>query len=194
MNAAIPPTPAPSGEDEAARQRAVDLVADAIGEVIGFWNFKPSMGRVWSVLYLSATPLDAEQIELRTGLSAGMVSTTLNELLQWGVVRREPAPSERRRLFVAETDVWMLVARVFRERELRMVARSIQQLEAALNLLDAEGRGRDPRAMHHSRFLHTRISRILELARTGHRLIDRFSRTGSANLRPLRDVLAAARS
>lgn len=111
-----------------------------------------------------------------------------------GVVRREPAPGERRRLFVAETDIWMLVARVFRERELRMVGRSIAQLEAALLLLDNEGRGRDPRAMHHSRFLHTRISRILELARTGHRLIDRFSRTGSANLRPLRDVLAAARS
>lgn len=194
MNDAIPPLPSAPEPDEAARQRAVGLVAEAIGEIIGFWNFKPSMGRVWSVLYLSATPLDAEQIELRTGLSAGMVSNTLNELLQWGVVRREPAPGERRRLFVAETDIWMLVARVFRERELRMVARSIEQLEAALLLLDNEGRGRDPRAMHHSRFLHTRISRILELARTGHRLIDRFSRTGSANLRPLRDVLAAARS
>jgi len=194
VNDAMPPLPSPSEPDEAARQRAVGLVAEAIGEIIGFWNFKPSMGRVWSVLYLSATPLDAEQIELRTGLSAGMVSNTLNELLQWGVVRREPAPGERRRLFVAETDIWMLVARVFRERELRMVARSIEQLEAALLLLDNEGRGRDPRAMHHSRFLHTRVSRILELARTGHRLIDRFSRTGSANLRPLRDVLAAARS
>jgi len=194
VNDAIPPLPTPSDSDEAARQRAVGLVAEAIGEIIGFWNFKPSMGRVWSVLYLSATPLDAEQIELRTGLSAGMVSNTLTELLQWGVVRREPAPGGRRRLFVAETDIWMLVARVFRDRELRMVARSIEQLEAALLLLDNEGRGRDPRAMHHSRFLHTRISRILELAHTGHRLIDRFSRTGSANLRPLRDVLAAARS
>ncbi len=183
--------PAP---DEAARQQAVGLVAEAIGEIMGFWNFKPSMGRVWSVLYLSAAPLDAEQIEAQTGLSSGMVSTSLTELLQWGVVRRELAPGERRRLFVAETDIWMLVARVFRDRELRMVARSIEQLEAALHLLDHDGRGRDPRAMHQSRFLHTRISRILELARTGHRLIERFSRTGSANLRPLRDVLAAVRS
>jgi HTH-type transcriptional regulator, glycine betaine synthesis regulator len=183
----------PPAADEAARQRAIGLVAEAIGEIIGFWNFKPSMGRVWSVLYLSATALDAEQIELRTGLSAGMVSTTLNELLQWGVVRKELASGGRRRLFVAETDIWMLVARVFRDRELRMVGRSIEQLEAALHLLDHEGRGRDPRSMHQSRFLHTRISGILELARTGHRLIDRFSRTGSANLRPLRDVLAGAR-
>ncbi len=182
------------GADVQARARAVALVAEAIGEVIGFWNFKPSMGRVWAVLYLSADPLDAEQIEARSGLSAGMISTTLNELLQWGVIRREPAPGERRRIFVAETDIWMLIGRVFRERELRMVGRTIEQLQAALDILDHEGKGADPRAMHQSRFLHTRVSRILELARVGHRLIDRFSRTGSANLRPLRDVLAAARS
>lgn len=189
-----PPTPpaeatAAPPRDQAARDRAVLLVAEAIGEIIGFWNFKPSMGRVWSVLYLSPDPLDAEQIEARTGLSSGMVSTTLNELLLWGVVRKHPAPGERRRLFVAETDVWMLVARVFRERELRMVGRAIEQLEAALAILDAEGRGVNPGAMHQSRFLHTRVTRILELARTGQKLIDRFSRTGSANLRPLRDVL-----
>lgn len=189
---AVPPVPAAA--DAAARERAVALVAESIGEIIGFWNFKPSMGRVWAVLYLSSDPLDAEQIELRTGLSAGMISTTLNELLQWGVVRREPAPGGRRRLFVAETDVWMLVARVFRERELRMVGRAVRQLEAALALLDGEGKGADPRSLHQSRYLHTRITKLLELARTGERLIDRFSRTGSANLRPLRDVLAAARS
>ena len=180
-------------DDHAARERAVLLVAEAIGEIIGFWNFKPSMGRVWTVLYLSPDPLDAESIEARTGLSSGMVSTTLNELLHWGVVRKHPAPGGRRRLFVAETDIWMLVARVFRDRELRLVTGTIETLEAALRILDSEGRGADPRTMHQSRFLHPRVSRILDLARTGQRLIDRFARTGSANLRPLRDVLAAVR-
>ncbi|MBM4391808.1 MAG: hypothetical protein FJ090_11855 [Deltaproteobacteria bacterium] len=183
-----------TGDTEAARRRAILLVADAIGEVIGFWNFKPSLGRVWTVLYLSASPLDAEQIEARTGLSAGMVSNSINELLEWGVIRRQPVAAGRRRLFAAETDVWMLVARVFRERELRMVGRVVAQMEEALRILDAEGKGADPRAMHESRFLHTRIARVLELARTGQRLIDRFARTGSANLRPLRDVLASATS
>lgn len=176
--------------DAAARARAIGLVAEALGEVIGFWNFKPSMGRLWAVLYLSAAPLDAEQIEVRSGLSAGMVSATIQELLQWGVIRRHPAPGERRRLFVAETDIWMLVTRVFRERELRLVGRVIDQLEQALWLLDGEGRGTDPRSMLESRFLHTRVQRVLDLARTGQKLIDRFSRTGNANLRPVRDVLA----
>lgn len=186
--------PGDASGDAAARARAIGLVAEALGEVIGFWNFKPSMGRLWAVLYLSAEPLDAEQIEARTGLSAGMVSASIQELLQWGVIRRHPAPGERRRLFTAETDIWMLVTRVFRERELRLVGRVIEQLEEALRLLDGAGRGTDPRSMHESRFLHTRIHKVLDLARTGQKLIDRFSRTGSANLRPLRDVLAASRS
>ena len=38
---------------------AIDQVAHAIGEVMEFWSFKPSMGRVWSVLYLSRAPLSA---------------------------------------------------------------------------------------------------------------------------------------
>ena len=67
---------------------AVGMVAEAIGELMEFWNFKPSMGRVWAVLYLSTEPLSAEDICSTTGLSAGSVSMTLNELRLWGVVRK----------------------------------------------------------------------------------------------------------
>ena len=34
-------------------RQARALVAEAVGEVMAFWNFKPSMGRVWTTLYLS---------------------------------------------------------------------------------------------------------------------------------------------
>ena len=62
---------------EEARARATALVADTLAELMRFWNFKPSMGRIWAVLYLSREPLDAEQIERASDLSAGMVGTVL---------------------------------------------------------------------------------------------------------------------
>lgn len=185
------PVPHPSHID--ARWRAIGITAEAMGELMEFWNFKPSMGRIWAVLYLSAEALDAETIEARTGLSAGMVSTAVNELVQWGVVRRVPSPGERRRQFAAETDIWACIARVFRERELRLVTRTVDHLEEALRILDEEGRSSDPKAMLESRFLATRVRNLLELTRTGQRLVERFARTGSANLRPIRDVLMARR-
>lgn len=178
-------------EVAAARARAVALAADTIGELMRFWNFKPSMGRIWTVLYLSQEPLDAEQIEARAGLSAGNVSQTLHELLQWGVVKRVPTPAgSKRRLFAAETDILALVGRVLRERELRLVEDSIAQLEEAVRILQNEGRGDDAAGFLQSRFLITRVSNLLDLARTGRRIVQQLSRTGSADLSLLRGALA----
>ena len=54
-----------------ARQRAVELCADTMGELIAFWGFKSSMGRIWTLLYLSEDPVPADVIAERTSLSAG---------------------------------------------------------------------------------------------------------------------------
>ena len=178
------------GVDE-ARDRAIGIVADAVGELMRFWNFKPSLGRIWAILYLSPTPLDAEEIEARSGLSTGNVIMSLQELLQWGFVKRVPPGPNRRRLFVAETDMWAMVTRVLRERELRLVERTIEQLDEAVALLDGAGRGKDPQAMLQSRFLVTRVRNLLELAKTGRRLLERLTQTGTADFSTIRDVLRA---
>jgi DNA-binding transcriptional regulator GbsR (MarR family) len=171
------------------RETAVSLVASAIGEVMEFWNFKPSMGRIWAVLYLSNHPLDAEEIEARAGLSAGSVSMTMQDLLHWGVIRRVHQAEGRRRMYEAETDIWTLVARVFRERELRLVVRTVERLGEAARLLEREVPS-DAAGMLENRFLLTRVQGLLDLARTGQKMVERLARTGSASLRPLRDVLS----
>jgi DNA-binding MarR family transcriptional regulator len=171
-----------ASETEEARDRAIGIVADTVGELMRFWNFKPSLGRIWAILYLSPEPLDAEEIEARSGLSTGNVSMSLQELLQWGVVKRV-APGK--------DAMWAMVARVFRERELRLVERTIEQLEEAIALLDGAGRGQGPTAMLQSRFLVTRVRNLLELARTGRRLLEGLSRTGAVDLTSIRDVLRA---
>ena len=178
-----------ASEVEEARDRAVRIVADTVGELMRFWNFKPSMGRIWAALYLSPEPMDAEQLEARTGLSAGNVSMTIQELLQWGVVKRVTGDVGRRRLYTAETDMWAMVGRVFRDRELRLVEESITQLEEALRILEGEGKGRDATSILRSRFLVTRVGNLLDLAKVGRRLIQRLARTGTADLTGIRDLL-----
>lgn len=186
MKTASPP---PETDAQDAQARAVLLVADAIGEVMRFWNFKPSMGKIWTILYLCPDPMDAEEIEAVSGLSAGMVSMTLQELSQWGVIRRVPGASARRRAFTAETDIWALVARVFQQRELKLVDDTIAHLQEALRILETEGRSSRPAAMLTGRFQVTRVQNLLQLARTGRAIVARLASTGSADLAPLRDVL-----
>ncbi|MCK6521805.1 MarR family transcriptional regulator [Myxococcota bacterium] len=183
--------------DPAVASRAIDdsirIAAETIGELMEFWNFKPSMGKVWTVLYLCQDPMSAEEIVERTGLSAGSVSMTLNDLQLWGVVHRVRQDGERRRLYAAETDIWAMVTRVFRDRELKLVRRSIQSLTDALTVLERETFTSDPTVMMRGRFVATRVRQLLDLARTGERLLERLSRSGELDLNPLRSWLDSVR-
>ena len=186
----------PNTEDASSQTEPADplsyargLVAEAVGDVMGFWNFRPSMGRVWACLYLSPRPLTSAEIVEETGLSVGMVSMTLQEVRRWGVVR-DSGRSGGRRCFEAETDVFKMVTRVFRERELSLVTDTIEKLDRAVKILDEHGRSSVPSKMLEGRFVVTRARRLLELARSGHQMIDRFTRVGRIDLSLIRDKLS----
>ncbi|MCB9764162.1 MAG: hypothetical protein H6739_30605 [Alphaproteobacteria bacterium] len=183
----------PPERADAAIDEAIRTAAETIGELMEFWNFKPSMGKVWTVLYLSQEPLSAEEIGQRTGLSAGSVSMTLSDLQLWGVVHKVRRAGERRRLYKPETDIWSMVTRVFREREQRLVRQSIRNLEDALRLLDEQARTSSPQVMLRGRFVATRVRLLLDLARTGERLLERLARSGELDLSPLRGWLESVR-
>ena len=136
---------------------------------------------------------DAERIATLTGLSAGSVSMTLNELQLWGVIRRAVEPGSRRKLYEAETDIWQMVTRVFRERELKKVREAIAHLARSLELAEHHARSSQTEAMLRSRFVATRLRSLLDLARTGERMLERLSRSGEVDLAPLRGWLQALR-
>ena len=114
---------------------SVLTVADAIGALMEGWGFKRNMGRIWALLYLQPRPLSAPDIGEALQLSAGAVSMLLAELTTWGAVRKTWLTGERREHFEAETDIWKLVSRVFRERELRWIEDALTAFTAAAERL-----------------------------------------------------------
>src|SRR5580698_10182306 len=96
---------------------AVLRVADAVGALIESWGFKRNMGRMWAVLYLEDHALTAAELGERLGLSTGAVSMLLAELVQWGAVKKDWVVGDRRDYYEAETSIWKMVSRVFRDRE-----------------------------------------------------------------------------
>jgi DNA-binding transcriptional regulator GbsR (MarR family) len=180
------PSPEPSAED--LRQQATGLVAEMMGELVEFWGFKASMGRVWATLYLSVEPLPADQVAELTGLSAGAVSMALSELAQWGLVERVHVDGERRRYYQADTDVWEVIRRIVRERELRLVARAIEHFGRALVLLEA-AREADPDNPEIDRVIQ-RVRGLLALAKTGYSLVEKLADVGAFTLGPIRGTLA----
>jgi len=165
----------PEGEggepsDNGALWESERIVSDAIGRLMEFWGFKRHMGRVWAILYLSDQPLTAADLRDRLALSSGAVSMTVSELSRWGVVRKVFLQGERRDYFEAEANLWKMISRVLRERELGEIGEAIEAFEDALANLKREHDGSEhaPRAA----VQRARIEQLLELARLGRSMVN----------------------
>jgi DNA-binding transcriptional regulator GbsR (MarR family) len=161
---------------------AVLRVADAVGALMESWGFKRNMGRMWSVLYLEDHPLTAADLGERLGLSTGAVSMLLTELLQWGIVKKAWVVGERREHYEAETSLWKMVSRVFRERELNWIKQAAEQFEQADQELKAGPKKEDARR----KLIAERIANLAELAQVGANLIESMLEGESVDSLPIK--------
>ena len=112
---------------------AAQAVCDAIGDLMAFWGFQRSHGRIWALLFLMERELHAGELAATLDLSAGQVSMALRDLDHWGTIHRVHVPGSRKTWFRPETNLFRMVSRVFRDRELeqiRTLARTLQQARA----------------------------------------------------------------
>lgn len=152
----------------ASAERAV---ADAIGRLMQFWGFKRPMGRLWTILYLSPSPVTAAELSETIQMSAGAVSMALAELEKWGAVTRTWKPGDRRDYFVAESSVWKMVRRVVRERELELVkdfGASLKEADSQLARLESTSSADLTQTLSYKR---DRLRRLQQLSRAGESLL-----------------------
>jgi DNA-binding transcriptional regulator GbsR (MarR family) len=167
---------------------AVLRVADAVGALIESWGFKRNMGRMWTILYLDDHPQSAADLGERLGLSSGAVSMLLAELVQWGAVKKAWVVGERREYYEAETSIWKMVSRVFRERELRWVQTALDAFEDGQRALPAGAD--DPR----QRLIAERVAGLTELARVGAHLLESMLEGEAIDSLPIKTVGELARA
>lgn len=156
-------------------------VSDAVGALMEFWGFKRVMGRAWATLYLHGEALTAAELCERLEISSGAASMTLAELERWGVVLRSRKAGDRREWFEAESDIWRMISRVLRERELLLVDRSLDVFERAQDHLASAPVAERLRAQA----LLGRLENLIQLARVGKSVLTGIVERGRADLSPL---------
>jgi len=161
---------------------AVLKVADAVGALTESWGFKRNMGRMWTVLYLENRPLNAGELCDRLGLSTGSVSMLLTEMLEWGAVKKAWMVGERREHFEAETSIWKMVSRVFRERELQWIRSASEAFDSAAQ--EAGTHAVDPR----STLIADRIAGLAQLSQVGATLMESILSGEAVDSLPLKTV------
>jgi DNA-binding transcriptional regulator GbsR (MarR family) len=126
-------------ESSRAAEQLVEQFVEHWGLMARAWGINSSMGELFALLYITGSDWTADDLRQRLGVSRGNVSMNLRELLSWGVVHKVHRPGERRELFRAETDVWVLFRKILTERKRR-------ELDPTLRVLNRAERhaGQDP--------------------------------------------------
>ncbi len=102
------------------------------GEMGTSWGVNRSVAQIHALLYLSETPLTAEDIADRLGMARSNVSTSLRELLSWNLIRRVHAMGDRRDYYEAEADMFEMVRRIAQGRKAREIDPALAVLRSCV--------------------------------------------------------------
>lgn len=128
------------------------------GDMGGQWGVNRSVAQIHALLYVSETPLNAEQISACLGIARSNVSNSLKELQAWRLVHRVPLAGDRRDHFAAEGDVWEIAMRIAAIRKQREFDPAIATLTLCLEEAD--------RGAVISSEQRARLERMLDFTRT----------------------------
>jgi DNA-binding transcriptional regulator GbsR (MarR family) len=117
------------------------------GEMGARWGTNRTVAQIHALLLVAPRPLPAEEIADTLSVARSNVSTSLRELLAWGVVRTVHVLGDRRDYFEAIPDVWEMFQLILEARKRREVDPTVAVLrdcveEARQRGLDDHARGR----------------------------------------------------
>lgn len=81
-----------------------DILESAIAQSMAVYGVTPSVGRIYSVLYFSKTPMTLKQIQDHVAMSKASVSNGVRELLDTEMVSKIWRKGERQDHYIAEKD------------------------------------------------------------------------------------------
>lgn len=127
------------------------------GEMGQAWGINRTMAQVHALLFVAPSPLDAEEISRLLDVSRSNVSTSLRELITWGVVRRVHIIGDRRDRFEALKDVMETFRVIMAERKRREMDPTIALLEHCVR----EAKSGDPS----EEYTRVQLEKMLEFTR-----------------------------
>ena len=102
------------------------------GEMGSRWGINRTVGQIYALIYVSAKPLNADEIAEALNFSRCNVSMGLKELQSWNLVKLIHLPNDRREYFQSPQDVWQIFRTLATERRKREIDPTLSMLREAL--------------------------------------------------------------
>jgi DNA-binding transcriptional regulator GbsR (MarR family) len=109
---------------------------EGLSQISRFWGFPKGMGAIFSVLYISPTPLSLDEIVQETGLTKGAVSTEIRALARMGLVHRSSRLGDRKDYYEAEADFYAAVRSILKERQNSEFDRAVRSVRDTLTVME----------------------------------------------------------
>jgi len=129
------------------------------GEMGSRWGINRTVGQMYALLFVSQTPLNADEMAEALGFSRSNVSMGLKELQAWRLVRQRHLPGDRREYFEAPEDVWEIFRVLATERRRREIEPTLSMLRSAL--LVTPDNEAERHAQARMREMHDLIERLM---------------------------------
>ncbi len=146
------------------------------GEMGSRWGINRTVGQIYALLFVSAKPLNADEIADALAFSRSNVSMGLKELASWNLVRLNHLPNDRREYFQAPEDVWAIFRTLAAERRKREIDPTLSMLRDAL--LEEPTQAEDVHAQ-------ARMKQMHDLIELGTSWLDDIQKMDSASLASL---------
>lgn len=108
------------------------------GDMGTTWGVNRSIAQIHALLFVSGRPLNAEEIAEALQMARSNVSTSIRDLVDWGLVRRAPIMGERRDHYEAEGDVWEMASKIVAIRKAREIDPAAEDLRIVLEEAKAD--------------------------------------------------------
>lgn len=111
------------------------------GEMGTRWGVSRTVAQIHALLYVSARPLNAEEIADTLSVARSNVSTSLKELQSWGIVRVVHVLGDRRDHFESMKDVWEMFHVILEQRKRREIDPTLDMLRRCVAELERSSPG-----------------------------------------------------
>ena len=102
------------------------------GEMGTRWGINRTVAQVHALLFISARPLNADDIMETLSVARSNVSTSLKELQGWGIVKMVHVMGDKRDHFESMKDVWEMFRVVLNERKRREIDPTTRMLNECI--------------------------------------------------------------
>ncbi len=97
------------------------LVAEKIGRFIEYWGFKQVHGRIWTLIFLSPEPVDANFLKNNLKISKALTSMSIKDLIYYKVILEVEKDKPGTQKYQVNPDITEVILDIVRRRELQML-------------------------------------------------------------------------